>query len=67
MSRPASVCSGLSACGPDSKTCAFCPLSALQDLQLDSDAGVRRAALETLKVLDSCNQHWLFSSPRGLP
>ncbi|MEJ1272161.1 maestro heat-like repeat family member 2A [Cricetulus griseus] len=44
-----------------------CALAALQDLQLDSDAGVRRAALETLKVLDSCNQHWLLASPRGLP
>ncbi|XP_052048275.1 maestro heat-like repeat-containing protein family member 2A [Apodemus sylvaticus] len=41
--------------------------NSLQDLQLDSDAGVRRAALETLKVLDSCNQHWLLASPRGLP
>ncbi|KAM7339674.1 hypothetical protein ACRRTK_000289 [Alexandromys fortis] len=44
-----------------------CALAALQDLQLDSDAGVRRAALETLKVLDNCNQHWLLASPRGLP
>ncbi|XP_051009621.1 maestro heat-like repeat-containing protein family member 2A [Acomys russatus] len=41
--------------------------NSLQDLQLDSDAAVRRAALETLKVLDSCNQHWLLASPRGLP
>ncbi|XP_052605263.1 maestro heat-like repeat-containing protein family member 2A [Peromyscus californicus insignis] len=41
--------------------------NSLQDLQLDSDAGVRRAALETLKVLDSCTQHWLLASPRGLP
>nr|XP_048297730.1 maestro heat-like repeat-containing protein family member 2A [Myodes glareolus] len=41
--------------------------NSLQDLQLDSDAGVRRAALETLKVLDNCNQHWLLASPRGLP
>ncbi|XP_059133991.1 maestro heat-like repeat-containing protein family member 2A isoform X4 [Peromyscus eremicus] len=41
--------------------------NSLQDLQLDSDAEVRRAALETLKVLDSCTQHWLLASPRGLP
>ncbi|KAM5228684.1 maestro heat-like repeat-containing protein family member 2A [Ctenodactylus gundi] len=29
----------------------------LQELHLDSDSGVRRAALETLRVLDSCTQH----------
>uniref|UniRef100_A0A8C2W633 Maestro heat like repeat family member 2A n=1 Tax=Chinchilla lanigera TaxID=34839 RepID=A0A8C2W633_CHILA len=33
--------------------------NSLQELQLDSDPGVRRAALETLKVLDSCSQAWL--------
>lgn len=50
--------------GPDSSS--LCSLSALQELQLDTDPGVRRAALETLKVLDSCSQHWLLASPGGM-
>uniref|UniRef100_G5E7G7 Maestro heat like repeat family member 2A n=1 Tax=Loxodonta africana TaxID=9785 RepID=G5E7G7_LOXAF len=33
--------------------------NSLQELQLDSDPGVRRAALETLKILDNCSQHGL--------
>ncbi|XP_008054484.1 maestro heat-like repeat-containing protein family member 2A [Carlito syrichta] len=40
--------------------------NSLQELQLDSDPGVRRAALETLKVLDSCSQHRLLASPGGM-
>lgn len=40
-------------------------LSALQELQLDSDPGVWKAALETLKILDSCSQHRLLASPKG--
>uniref|UniRef100_A0A2K6FDH7 Maestro heat like repeat family member 2A n=1 Tax=Propithecus coquereli TaxID=379532 RepID=A0A2K6FDH7_PROCO len=40
--------------------------NSLQELQLDTDPGVRRAALETLKVLDSCSQHWLLASPGGM-
>ncbi|XP_060049806.1 maestro heat-like repeat-containing protein family member 2A isoform X2 [Erinaceus europaeus] len=36
--------------------------SSLQELQLDSDPGVRKAALETLRILDSCSQH---SAPPG--
>ncbi|XP_048663951.1 maestro heat-like repeat-containing protein family member 2A [Marmota marmota marmota] len=39
--------------------------NSLQELQLDSDPGVRKAALETLKVLDSCSQHWPLAL--GLP
>ncbi|XP_058433553.1 maestro heat-like repeat-containing protein family member 2A [Marmota monax] len=39
--------------------------NSLQELQLDSDPGVRKAALETLKVLDSCSQHWQLAL--GLP
>ncbi|XP_037705547.1 maestro heat-like repeat-containing protein family member 2A isoform X2 [Choloepus didactylus] len=39
--------------------------NSLQELQLDSDPGVRRAALETLKVLDNCSQHSLLASPEG--
>ncbi|XP_032968339.1 maestro heat-like repeat-containing protein family member 2A, partial [Rhinolophus ferrumequinum] len=37
--------------------------NSLQELQLDSDPGVRRAALETLKILDTCSQHRLLASP----
>uniref|UniRef100_A0A8C5KPY9 Maestro heat-like repeat family member 2A n=1 Tax=Jaculus jaculus TaxID=51337 RepID=A0A8C5KPY9_JACJA len=37
--------------------------NSLQELQLDSDAGVRRTALETLKVLDGCSQPWLPAPP----
>ncbi|XP_013012759.2 maestro heat-like repeat-containing protein family member 2A [Cavia porcellus] len=37
--------------------------NSLQELQLDSDPGVRRAALETLKVLDSCSRSWLPALP----
>ncbi|KAM4836615.1 maestro heat-like repeat-containing protein family member 2A [Thomomys bottae] len=37
--------------------------NSLQELQLDSDAGVRRAALEVLKVLDSCSQLWPMAAP----
>ncbi|XP_022265476.1 maestro heat-like repeat-containing protein family member 2A isoform X7 [Canis lupus familiaris] len=37
----------------------------LQELQLDSDPGVRRAALETLKILDTCSQHLLLASSGG--
>lgn len=43
----------------------LCSLSALQELQLDSDPEVRRAALETLKILDTCSQQPLLSSPGG--
>ncbi|XP_057602467.1 maestro heat-like repeat-containing protein family member 2A [Hippopotamus amphibius kiboko] len=39
--------------------------NSLQELQLDSDPGVRRAALETLKILDTCSQHQLLASPEG--
>lgn len=45
---------------------SLCSLSALQELQLDPDPGVRRAALETLEVLDSCSQHGLLASPQGM-
>ncbi|XP_006171221.1 maestro heat-like repeat-containing protein family member 2A isoform X1 [Tupaia chinensis] len=41
--------------------------NSLQELQLDSDPGVRRAALETLRVLDSCSQHRLTALPDGAP
>ncbi|XP_054977261.1 maestro heat-like repeat-containing protein family member 2A [Sorex araneus] len=37
--------------------------NSLQELQLDSDPGVHRAALETLKILDACSQHCLLASP----
>ncbi|KAM9085449.1 LOW QUALITY PROTEIN: maestro heat-like repeat-containing protein family member 2A [Megaptera novaeangliae] len=37
--------------------------NSLQELQLDSDPGVRRASLETLKILDTCSHHWLLASP----
>ncbi|XP_011726346.2 maestro heat-like repeat-containing protein family member 2A isoform X4 [Macaca nemestrina] len=40
--------------------------NSLQELQLDPDPGVRRAALETLEVLDSCSQHGLLASPQGM-
>ncbi|XP_042806520.1 maestro heat-like repeat-containing protein family member 2A isoform X2 [Panthera leo] len=40
--------------------------NSLQELQLDLDPGVRRAALETLKVLDTCCQHQLLASPEGI-
>ncbi|XP_008570486.1 PREDICTED: maestro heat-like repeat-containing protein family member 2A [Galeopterus variegatus] len=40
--------------------------NSLQELQLDSEPGVRKAALETLKVLDSCSQHRLLASPEGM-
>ncbi|XP_016060098.1 PREDICTED: maestro heat-like repeat-containing protein family member 2A [Miniopterus natalensis] len=39
--------------------------NSLQELQLDSDVGVRGAALETLKILDACSQHQLLASPEG--
>lgn len=41
-------------------------LSALQELQLDSDPGVWRAALETLNILDTCSQQWLLASREGI-
>ena len=41
-------------------------LSALQELQLDSDPGVWRAALETLNILDTCSQQRLLASPEGI-
>lgn len=41
--------------------------NSLQELQLDSDPGVRRAALETLKILDTCSRHQLLTSPGGMP
>ena len=41
-------------------------LSALQELQLDSDPGVWRAALETLNILDTCSQQRLWASPEGI-
>ncbi|XP_023578008.1 maestro heat-like repeat-containing protein family member 2A [Octodon degus] len=40
--------------------------NSLQELQLDSDPGVRRAALEALKVLDSCSQAWFPALPQGV-
>ncbi|XP_053453256.1 maestro heat-like repeat-containing protein family member 2A isoform X1 [Nycticebus coucang] len=40
--------------------------NSLQELQLDTDPGVRKAALETLKVLDSCSQHGLLGLPGGM-
>uniref|UniRef100_G3QJI1 Maestro heat like repeat family member 2A n=1 Tax=Gorilla gorilla gorilla TaxID=9595 RepID=G3QJI1_GORGO len=40
--------------------------NSLQELQLDPDPGVRRAALETLTVLDSCSQHGFLASPQGM-
>ncbi|XP_019483814.1 PREDICTED: maestro heat-like repeat-containing protein family member 2A [Hipposideros armiger] len=40
--------------------------NSLQELQLDSDPGVRRAALETLKILDTCSRHQLLTSPGGM-
>lgn len=40
--------------------------SALQELQLDADPGVQRAALETLKILDTCSQHRLLTFPKGI-
>uniref|UniRef100_A0A8C0CBE5 Maestro heat like repeat family member 2A n=1 Tax=Balaenoptera musculus TaxID=9771 RepID=A0A8C0CBE5_BALMU len=40
--------------------------NSLQELQLDSDPGVRRASLETLKILDTCSHHWLLASPGGI-
>ncbi|XP_069868076.1 maestro heat-like repeat-containing protein family member 2A isoform X1 [Dipodomys merriami] len=41
--------------------------NALQELQLDSDTGVRRASLEALKVLDSCSQRGLVAAPTSVP
>uniref|UniRef100_G1PWU3 Maestro heat like repeat family member 2A n=1 Tax=Myotis lucifugus TaxID=59463 RepID=G1PWU3_MYOLU len=35
--------------------------NSLQELQLDTDPGVQRAALETLKILDTCSQHRLLA------
>uniref|UniRef100_A0A8C2S2V1 Maestro heat-like repeat-containing protein family member 2A n=1 Tax=Capra hircus TaxID=9925 RepID=A0A8C2S2V1_CAPHI len=35
-------------------------------LQLDSDPGVWRAALETLNILDTCSQQRLLASPEGI-
>ncbi|XP_008136942.3 maestro heat-like repeat-containing protein family member 2A [Eptesicus fuscus] len=40
--------------------------NSLQELQLDADPGVQRAALETLKILDTCSQHRLLASPKGI-
>ncbi|XDA69710.1 hypothetical protein R6Z07M_000072 [Ovis aries] len=40
--------------------------NSLQELQLDSDPGVWRAALETLNILDTCSQQWLLASPEGI-
>ncbi|KAF4022035.1 hypothetical protein G4228_013098 [Cervus hanglu yarkandensis] len=45
---------------------AACNLAALQELQLDSDPGVWRAALETLNILDTCSQQRLLASPEGI-
>ncbi|XP_059741206.1 maestro heat-like repeat-containing protein family member 2A isoform X5 [Bos taurus] len=39
--------------------------NSLQELQLDSDPGVWRAALETLNILDTCSQQRLWASPEG--
>ncbi|XP_006866874.1 PREDICTED: maestro heat-like repeat-containing protein family member 2A [Chrysochloris asiatica] len=39
--------------------------NSFQELQLDADSGVRKAALETLKVLDSCSQHGLLAASEG--
>ncbi|KAB0340016.1 hypothetical protein FD754_023472, partial [Muntiacus muntjak] len=41
-------------------------VSTLQELQLDSDPGVWRAALETLNILDTCSQQRLLASPEGI-
>ncbi|KAB0396545.1 hypothetical protein E2I00_006753 [Balaenoptera physalus] len=41
-------------------------LCSVLELQLDSDPGVRRASLETLKILDTCSHHWLLASPGGI-
>uniref|UniRef100_A0A4W2GP53 Maestro heat like repeat family member 2A n=1 Tax=Bos indicus x Bos taurus TaxID=30522 RepID=A0A4W2GP53_BOBOX len=40
--------------------------NSLQELQLDSDPGVWRAALETLNILDTCSQQRLWASPEGI-
>ncbi|XP_039090491.1 maestro heat-like repeat-containing protein family member 2A [Hyaena hyaena] len=40
--------------------------NSFQELQLDSDPGVRRASLETLRVLDTCCQQQLLASPEGI-
>ncbi|XDB48141.1 hypothetical protein AB1E18_001724 [Capra hircus] len=40
--------------------------NSLQELQLDSDPGVWRAALETLNILDTCSQQRLLASPEGI-
>ncbi|XP_073733031.1 maestro heat-like repeat-containing protein family member 2A isoform X2 [Callorhinus ursinus] len=40
--------------------------NSLQELQLDLDPGVRKAALETLNILDTCSQHPLWASSGGL-
>ncbi|XP_025144976.3 LOW QUALITY PROTEIN: maestro heat-like repeat-containing protein family member 2A [Bubalus bubalis] len=40
--------------------------NSLQELQLDSDPGVWRAALETLNILDTCSQQQLLASPEGI-
>nr|KAF6496503.1 maestro heat like repeat family member 2A [Rousettus aegyptiacus] len=39
----------------------------LQELQLDSEPAVRRAALETLRILDTCSPHQLAASNEVLP
>ncbi|XP_040087892.1 maestro heat-like repeat-containing protein family member 2A [Oryx dammah] len=40
--------------------------NSLQELELDSDPGVWRAALETLNILDTCSQQRLLASPEGI-
>ncbi|XP_055280209.1 maestro heat-like repeat-containing protein family member 2A [Moschus berezovskii] len=40
--------------------------NSLQELQLDADPGVWRAALETLNILDTCSQQRLLASPEGI-
>ncbi|XP_006893585.1 PREDICTED: maestro heat-like repeat-containing protein family member 2A [Elephantulus edwardii] len=41
--------------------------SLFQELQLDAEPEVRRAALDALRVLDSCTQHKLLVAPEGVP
>ncbi|KAF6115083.1 maestro heat like repeat family member 2A [Phyllostomus discolor] len=40
--------------------------NSLQELQLDSDPGVRRAAMDTLQILDTCSQHRLPTPTEGV-
>ena len=53
-------------CPPGVLILPFISPAALQELQLDSDPGVRRAALDTLQILDTCSQHRLSAPPEGV-